>query len=526
VFVPIKLFDFSDPRVILKYRRILEYFALTAKVQEELAAANEDRWRQGHTVTLVEGNGRELYVIPGTDPKLTKIDYELSGNGIVDGIQLMFNNGTHWSSGSWGLGGDGQGVRTGAVFENTSVKMSDIAKVLYDPDNNHIGDILKLTYHFEGSSGSSTFEQTITLTGDSYGYEAARVQVSKHDATEIIQHMQEHAMYYSRAIWLYMDETDWMKALLTVTYKGQPVATTIEPKPIALLGNYIAFPWHFKDEGEKLDWLLETKLLDRDFTEWMSRKGHQAISVAVKEEYLDAHDEPQGDAGAESTDVPMATGGVFAEAVLGRSNCAEKIDLTRFWDWKDSPIQIMPPEIHKLTAGSRDPSQWLAALKSSGLDEQAIHLYMPNQQAEIDAAAATADGTMASLYQSVAMSNMFRDMSNAAATTALAQQSTDAAAAGATDAGQQETKNIQAVAEVAAAAGKAAMTAAFPEGELAGGVTSAGGLLNMAGKLDESDTTGGAAEGEGEAASKDAETGSAGNEHQVEALKGMMSRFL
>ena len=30
--------------------------------------------------------------------------------------------------------------------------------------------------------------------------------------------------------------------------------------------------------------------------------------------------------------IPLPSGGVFAEAVLGRYNAAEKLDLTRFWN--------------------------------------------------------------------------------------------------------------------------------------------------------------------------------------------------
>lgn len=39
-----------------------------------------------------------------------------------------------------------------------------------------------------------------------------------------------------------------------------------------------------------------------------------------------------------STMVSMSTRGMVGEAVLGNSNASEKIDLTRFWNWKDSPI--------------------------------------------------------------------------------------------------------------------------------------------------------------------------------------------
>src|SRR5688572_31339603 len=54
--------------------------------------------------------------------------------------------------------------------------------------------------------------------------------------------------------------------------------------------------------------------------------------------------------------VPLPTGGVFAEAVLGRSNSAEKLDVTRFWNWQDSPPPFAPPAIASLQAGQQPTS--------------------------------------------------------------------------------------------------------------------------------------------------------------------------
>ncbi|MBD2034268.1 hypothetical protein H6F76_04325 [Leptolyngbya sp. FACHB-321] len=51
--------------------------------------------------------------------------------------------------------------------------------------------------------------------------------------------------------------------------------------------------------------------------------------------------------------VPLASGGTFAEAMLRRSNCAEKLDITRFWNWQDSPIPLQPNEIAAIQTGSR-----------------------------------------------------------------------------------------------------------------------------------------------------------------------------
>jgi hypothetical protein len=53
----------------------------------------------------------------------------------------------------------------------------------------------------------------------------------------------------------------------------------------------------------------------------------------------------------------MPTGGVFAEAVQGRFNSAEKLDLSRFWNWQDSPIPLTPTEIAPLQAGQHQTAQ-------------------------------------------------------------------------------------------------------------------------------------------------------------------------
>lgn len=44
---------------------------------------------------------------------------------------------------------------------------------------------------------------------------------------------------------------------------------------------------------------------------------------------------------APTTTISLPTNGMVGEAVLGETNVSEKIDLTRFWNWQDSPIDKM-----------------------------------------------------------------------------------------------------------------------------------------------------------------------------------------
>lgn len=511
IFVPIRLFDFKDPRVVLRYRRTLEILTTDETIKEQLSAANESNWREGHTVKLVDTSGNQLHEVKFTDPQLVKIDYQLQGSGFIDGIQLMFNDGTMLNSGPGGIPGDSSGEASGSVFVDSNVPVSQLAKVLYDPDYAQAGNALNLTYHFRKGNETDSYTQVITLTGDYCGYEAVHFQVSKEDESGAIQHLEENALYYSQGIWLSMDPTDWMKALLTVTYKGKPVAPTIEPTPVALLGNCVAFPWHFDNENEKLDWLLETGLLDRDFTAWQTKAGYGSVTDEVKEAYLDLVGEPHGDAGLKETLVPIPTGGVFAEAVLGRANCAEKIDLTRFWNWQDSPIPIMPPEIDKLTAGGhKSAAELLADLTAAGFDPEAIHLHPASPQGAINAAANSAQSSTESLIQALTAANMFRDMSNAAATTAIGAQSIQTAEAGAKAAGEEATENMKIASEqaikglqmVGDLAKQVLPLLLAPEtggASLLGEASTAGAALNAAGDLDQAVEGGGEAEGAAEA---------------------------
>ena len=51
-----------------------------------------------------------------------------------------------------------------------------------------------------------------------------------------------------------------------------------------------------------------------------------------------------------STTISLPTDGMIGEAVLGETNVSEKIDLTRFWNWQDSPIDKMEIDSSYLNA--------------------------------------------------------------------------------------------------------------------------------------------------------------------------------
>ena len=98
----------------------------------------------------------------------------------------------------------------------------------------------------------------------------------------------------------------------------------------------------------------------------------------------------------------LPTSGVFAEAVLGRSNSAEKLDITRFYNWQDSPIPNAAP-----TVAQSDPN-----LDRS--QQQNVAPTVPQSTINLVGAPSFPDPTgLTAILQAIQNGNMFRDMSKA-----------------------------------------------------------------------------------------------------------------
>jgi hypothetical protein len=127
--------------------------------------------------------------------------------------------------------------------------------------------------------------------------------------------------------------------LSAYTFEGKPIADLIDPNPIMIASNYLVFRMpgfveaagiSERNEGNKVD------EAHKNWKAWLKERGLFLGAAAAAEQL-----------------VPIPTGGVFAQAVLGRSNSAEKLDATRFWNWQDSPIPLQPPEIAAIQMESR-----------------------------------------------------------------------------------------------------------------------------------------------------------------------------
>ena len=95
-----------------------------------------------------------------------------------------------------------------------------------------------------------------------------------------------------------------------------------EPIPLRIVGNALAFK------------INTDPVNDAEWRQFMASRG-----LTIGQAKIDI--------------VPLSSGGIFAEAVLGRFNCAERLDLSRFFNWQDSPIPIQPTDIAAIQTGTR-----------------------------------------------------------------------------------------------------------------------------------------------------------------------------
>ncbi|WP_406187116.1 hypothetical protein [Streptomyces sp. NBC_01006] len=270
----------------------------------------------------------------------------------------------------------------------------------------------------------------------------------------VLDHLNDNRRHYSQAVWANADELTLSRILANYSYtpagsNAAPVllGTLLDPKPIAATGNYLGFRWNFNSEQEREAWTKSRQPADNTF-------GAQVTNT-----------------------IAIATKGVFAEAVLGRANSAEKIDLTRFWNWKDSPIQITPADIAPVSMGGR----------AKDLDVTAAG--MGASQAKFTPLPAMPDPVGLQTVQAIATANLFRDMSGLNTMGQVLTKGIEAAAGNDKAAGERAqeamktaTEHLQKMAQIAVdAAAKAAPLVTGGVGG-AGNLSALGGMLNQGGK--------------------------------------------
>jgi hypothetical protein len=335
---------------------------------------------------------------------------------------------------------DGQAItlkmpQSGPVGIGRSLRMEQTAWLSVKATGVTSGDVGFLVATIEFRDGSFRLGIPVRLQPD-----AGVVVLETVLSMDLVSHLQDNRLYYSQAVWRALDPATIGILLSGYTWpmggKPRPLVEVVDPTPVSIVANYLVLRVSGDDEAERTGWLTSKR-----------------IKIGTLRE----------------DQVPVPSGGVFAEAVLGRFNSSERLDLTRFWNWQESPIPIQPPDIATIQAGSRrDTDMTVPGQLGTPMLNIVNPPALPDPQG------------MGAVLAAVQNGNMFRDMSGLAATIGLAQKGMEGAfegaASGAAQAGTNAAVAAQLAGEVAEAV--AQVVAAYLGGGKAGG---SDGLMNTGG---------------------------------------------
>lgn len=439
LFVPMKLIDFNKPGIVARYKRVLAGLGLTPQIRALNFAepdtlllsspAKQGNWLAGD-VQMAQAMFGEPVGDPGANalalplnffPQFLSYDEEAP----FESFSLEFSNGVVNS------------VAVNTVTPNIGkyvVTLVDIYGQTIDKAS-AFWDIVsirakkkpasatwagKVTIFFRMASlqrqGFPTPQQGLTSSfiRVTIDVPAAVSEVTVFEMMRTVsgralrQHLMDNQLYYSQCIWSALDSTTVAQLLSGYTFRGKPVLSDVDPLPITVAGNFLVFRKH-EPVGQAAQ---------QQWTQWLATRD-----INVGDRKIDL--------------IPLPSGGVFAEAVLGRFNSAEKLDITRFWNWQDSPIPITPPEIAAIQTGSRaQPEDLLPGQLSQPTLKVELPPDLPDPQG------------LAAILQAIQNGNMFRDMSGLNSTIGFAQNAMSRAFDAARDAAAQAGENMKTAADI------------------------------------------------------------------------------
>lgn len=446
LFVPMRPFDFGDPRVLHRYRDVLKSVAHTDRVAELL-----DKVRPADDTVLLKFTESAFAVLDDLQTALRESDSGMDETAIHDFLYALRLSARARSPhltipGAVPLSATELRLPAGAALISMQqvapfgegvdrlrqagmlavrrrhvsdahppemlelppegVRLADIREIVFTPNEltpfqdprQHLAQI---ELQFRSASGHTTSHSTLLPIRSTTGpiTIASVVPPDLADAEELGALMAPLRLAYSQAIWASMDQVTIRELMADRSHEGEPLGDSVVPMPIAITGNLVGFTWPFPASRHR----------SRD----SFRQRHMS-QVGV------------------SDLVSVPTGGVFAEAVLGQSKSAERIETDRFWKWQDSPIPLTPPKIDPLDSKPRGSG---VPLSSPTLDQAAAVL-------PTAAPFPTFNGT-AEAIKALTTANMFRDMSGMAQVASMLETAIGASSTGATAAGAQASKNFE-----------------------------------------------------------------------------------
>ncbi|AWB44709.1 hypothetical protein DCC85_11105 [Paenibacillus sp. CAA11] len=436
LFIPMKVLNFGDPNVVQRFKSVLAAASLTPLMQQMLISEAEQFYVKPMTVDPLPPKPEPMPPTPKPGQPPGGVVYIPDGRYWLQHIQRLTA-----AVGTEVLQKDGQyklppgiqilGFYMGYSYKTYTIERRNGSSISGERPVSSasitfaepvlLDDIMSVTFNFENADTNPSYadlylkanvkgnviEIHIPVAYPAQGgiVKALVVSPGLKGGSDLTQHLKANALYYSQAVWRNLDSATLSLLLSPFKFEGKPVMQLIAPKPVAVAGNFLAFRMH------------SDPVADPAWATWLQEHGIDRS--AVKQEII-----------------PLPSGGVFAEAVLGRYNAAEKLDMTRFWNWQDSPIPNQAPEIAPVQVITRAlPDD----TKPGQLSQPVIQITQPAPLPD--------PAGISAILTAIQNGNMFRDMSGLAATIGLAQAGLTAASAGASHAAGQAGTNMNTAAQ-------------------------------------------------------------------------------
>ncbi|MBD5799425.1 hypothetical protein BHU24_04560 [Bacillus pseudomycoides] len=417
LFIPMSIINFDSPDIIETYRFVLAEAALHEGIRKQLLLDSNYSYLKTNNnfqidMPTLESSGNQDFYLSSTSLKIPN-DFNLVGMSYISADDVKLKD-IHIIPRKKEIVNI-EFKDTKSITFDTPYSISEVIEIKIGQLKGNTEDDAdkKATVYLKlqkvdstGTPLNMTIGINLTLTKEA----SLRTLLSSHgrnsyDGPDLVEHLIDNNLYYSQAIWRSLDSATIMLLLSSCYYKKRLVTEIIDPTPVTVAGNYLVF----RMPADELN--PETRD-DKEWTAWLKEKG---ILKSPKEDI-----------------VPLPSGGVFAEAVLGRYNCAEKLDLTRFWNWQDSPLPEKAPDIQPVTTGSRYHDN---DIKPGTLSEHVVNIVNPTQLPD-------PNGTN-SVLNTLNNGSIFRDMSALTSMIGLAQAGLNAATSAAGQASSQAGTNMQ-----------------------------------------------------------------------------------
>ena len=378
-------FSVDDKPTLLKWRPALESVLLDSKLRECFDAADDLMYEPQPTETTPEEafiHVLRYEVRVGENPADRRNSEFVFFCELTDGTELSnrFEATRHLSNG-WmttkivqlaspisltsvlrvGLKFEGAGRRRLADeididrFRVKFVDQNNFIRPLYDSAED---EIIGLPARFKDNEVSYSGPLSLIDTSLDETIQPTLDEVRRSCVVKLVDHLNANQYHYNIAIWLSEDPNERLSRFDKYEYLRGRLSDYVQNEPLVVFGDYLGFA------------VGEFRNIDKS-------------SVKVVDRV-----------------VSLPTHGAFAETQLSKCPACEERDITRYWDWTESPCPDTAPEITGVMPGSRarDDDSSLSDMPSG-----VVNIVNPPNVPD-------PSGLSAAL-QLLATSNIFRDMS-------------------------------------------------------------------------------------------------------------------